>query len=70
MKRGGEQYIIEMKIWHGNEYNSRGEMQLVGYLEEYHKKTGYMIRFNLNKNKQIGVHEIVIGDKMLIEAVV
>ena len=70
MKRGGEQYIIEMKICHGNEYNSRGEMQLVGYLEEYHKKTGYMIRFNLNKNKQIGVHEIVIGDKMLIEAVV
>lgn len=25
----GEQYIIEMKIWHGEEYNSRGEKQLV-----------------------------------------
>lgn len=24
----GQQYIIEMKIWHGNAYNERGEKQL------------------------------------------
>ncbi len=66
----GEQYIIEMKIWHGNEYNNRGEQQLVAYLEDYHKNKGYMISFNFNKNKKIGVREIIIGDKMLIEAVV
>ena len=23
----GKQYIIEMKIWYGNEYNARGEEQ-------------------------------------------
>lgn len=66
----GEQYIIEMKIWHGNEYNLRGERQLVGYLDDYRKNKGYMISFNFNKNKQIGVREIIIGDKTLIEAVV
>lgn len=66
----GEQYIIEMKIWHGNEYNSRGEKQLVGYLDDYHKNIGYMVSFNFNKNKKTGVHEIVIGNKVLIEAVV
>lgn len=66
----GEQYIIEMKIWHGNEYNSRGEQQLVGYLDDYHKNEGYMVSFNFNKNKKVGVHEIVVGDKRLIEAVV
>ena len=66
----GEQYIIELKIWHGNEYNSRGEKQLVGYLEDYHVNKGYMVSFNFNKNKQIGVSEHVIGDKVLIEAVV
>lgn len=65
-----EQYIIEMKIWHGDEYNKRGEQQLADYLDAYHKKTGYMVSFNFNKNKQIGVHEMVIGDKLLIEAVV
>lgn len=66
----GEQYIIEMKIWHGNEYNRRGERQLAEYLEDYRKTKGYMLSFNFNKRKQIGVHEIVIGDKILIEAVV
>lgn len=66
----GEQYIIEMKIWHGSEYNSRGDKQLVGYLDDYQKSEGYMVSFNFDKNKQIGVHEILIGDKRLIEAVV
>ncbi len=66
----GEQYIIELKIWHGQEYNNRGEKQLVGYLDDYHVNKGYMISFNFNKNKKIGVHEIVVGDKLLIEAIV
>ena len=66
----GEQYIIEMKIWHGEEYNRRGEEQLIGYLEDYHTNIGYMLSFNFNKKKEIGVQEIVIGDKVLIEAVV
>ena len=66
----GEQYIIEMKIWHGNEYNHRGEKQLAEYLDAYHIKTGYMLSFNFNKKKQVGVQEIVLGDKLLIEAVV
>lgn len=66
----GEQYIIEMKIWHGKEYNNRGEKQLVSYLDDYHQKKGYMLSFNFNKNKKIGVHEIMVGDKVLIEAVV
>ena len=66
----GEQFIIEMKIWHGNEYNKRGERQLVQYLDDYHQNTGYMLSFNFNKNKQVGVHEIMVGEKLLIEAVV
>lgn len=32
----GEQFVIEMKIWHGEEYNNRGEQQLAGYLNDYH----------------------------------
>lgn len=66
----GEQYVIEMKIWHGDEYNRRGEAQLAGYLDDYHLTKGYMVSFNFNKNKQTGVHEIAVGDKTLIEAVV
>lgn len=66
----GKQYIIEMKIWHGNEYNARGEEQLLGYLNDYHLKRGYMLSFNFNKNKKPGVKEIHFKKHTLIEAVV
>ena len=66
----GQQYIIELKIWHGEEYNKRGEQQLLDYLEAYHTNIGYMLSFSFNENKKIGVREFVIGDKVLIEAVV
>lgn len=64
------QYIIEMKIWHGDEYNHRGEQQLISYLNDYHQTKGYMISFNFNKKKEIGVKELIIDDKILIEATV
>lgn len=66
----GEQFVIEMKIWRGNAYNMRGEKQLLAYLDHYHLKEGYLISFNLNKQKDTGVKEIFIDDKILIEAVV
>ena len=66
----GEQFIVELKIWHGEEYNERGEKQLTDYLEYYRKDKGYMLSFNFNKNKKIGVNEINIGDKTIVEAVV
>lgn len=66
----GKQYIIEMKIWHGNEYNTRGEEQLLGDLQDYHLERGYMLSFNFNKNKTPGVKEIHFKDHTLVEAVV
>jgi len=66
----GEQSIIEMKVWRGDAYKERGEEQLCGYLDYFHLKKGYMLSFNFNKKKEIGVKEIVLGNKVLIEAVV
>ncbi len=66
----GEQSIIEMKVWRGNAYNQRGEQQLTDYLDYFHLKKGYMLSFNFNQKKEIGVKEIVLGDKVLVEAVV
>lgn len=66
----GKQEIIELKIWHGQEYNSRGEKQLFQYLEEYQKEKGYLVSFNFNKNKNIGYHEIVFNGKKIVEVVV
>ena len=66
----GEQYIIEMKIWHGKEYNNRGEKQLIEYLDDYHVEKGYMISFNFNKKKETGVKGITIDGKTIVEAIV
>ena len=66
----GKQYIVEMKIWRGNEYNTRGEDQLLGYLNDYGLDRGYMLSFNFNRNKKTGVKELHFKDHTLIEAVV
>lgn len=66
----GEQFIIELKIWRGNEYNTRGEKQLTEYLEHYRLDKGYMLSFNFNKKKKIGVKHIFLDNKVLVEAVV
>lgn len=66
----GHQYIIELKIWRGERYNSAGEEQLVGYLEHFDIQTGYMLSFNFNKKKEVGVKRLQIGDKVLFEAVI
>lgn len=42
----------------------------MGYLEDYQLKRGYMLSFNFNQKKQIGIREVCLGDKVLIEAIV
>ena len=66
----GEQFIVELKLWRGCAYHTRGEDQLLNYLDHYHLDVGYMLSFNFNKKKQIGVQEIQIGSRVLVEAVV
>lgn len=65
-----KRYIIELKIWHSDEYNRRGEEQLAGYLEYYHEEKGWLVSFNFNKNKTVGVKTIECCGKSIVEAVV
>ena len=66
----GEQYVIELKIWRGQQYHDNGEKQIAEYLDFYELKKGYMLTFNFNKNKTVGVIEKQYGDRVLIEATV
>lgn len=66
----GKQYIIELKIWHGEEYNTQGEKQLSEYLDYYHIDKGYLLSFNFNKNKHSGVHTIELNGRTIVEGVV
>ncbi|MDE7313449.1 MAG: AAA-like domain-containing protein [Eubacterium sp.] len=66
----GKQYIVEIKIWRGNEYENRGMKQLAGYLDAYNAKKGYLVSFNFNKHKITGAREIQTGEKHILEVVV
>jgi hypothetical protein len=66
----GQQFVVELKIWRGNAYNERGEEQLCDYLDYFNIDKGYLLSYNFNKNKEIGVKEVHIGSKVIIEAVV
>ncbi len=59
----GEQFVIEMKIWRGNEYHERGEEQITGYLEYFHLEKGYLLSFNFNKKKKPGMNTIMVNKK-------
>lgn len=63
-------YIIELKIWHGNRYNEKGERQISKYLDYFGLSTGYMLSFNFNQKKDTGVKRVKIGDKVLFEGTV
>ncbi|KIR01809.1 hypothetical protein P261_00623 [Lachnospiraceae bacterium TWA4] len=68
----GHQYIIELKIWHGNTYEQAGKEQLSGYLEKYDLKKGWLVSFCFNKNKEklVGAHEEKVNERIIREVVV
>ena len=66
----GKQYIIELKIWRGEEYNTEGEKQIAEYLNYYNLEKGYLLSFNFNKNKKSGMKTLQVNGKTVIEAVV
>lgn len=66
----GQQYIIELKIWRGERYNTEGEKQIIEYLNYWNLNTGYMLSFNFNRKKEPGVRQVHVGDKVLYEGTV
>ena len=66
----GKRFIIELKIWRGEEYNARGEKQLFDYLDYYKEEKGYLLSFNFNKNKETGIQELELEEKRIFEVTV
>jgi hypothetical protein len=48
---GGEQFIVELKIWRGEQEHSRAYDQLAGYLESKGTARGYLLTFDFRKEK-------------------
>ena len=68
----GKQFVIELKIWRGNEYNQRARQQIFEYLDYYKLKTDlkfYMVCFLFkkilyqqykNKNNNRSNHQFIL----------
>lgn len=49
---GAQEYIVELKVWHGRKYRQEGLKQLGEYLDSRNCDKGYLVSFNFNKNKK------------------
>lgn len=65
-----KQYIVELKIWHGEKQENKGLDQLAKYLRVQGEDRGYMLIFNFNKNKVYQKQWIDIGKKKIYEVIV
>lgn len=56
-------YILELKIWHGEEYHKKGLQQLYDYLEIQNLDKGYLLIYNFNKNKEYKSSSVKLNNK-------
>ncbi len=48
---GSREYIVELKIWRGEQYRQSGLEQLERYLDNRNNQKGYLISFDFRQNK-------------------
>ncbi|HAN09611.1 MAG TPA: AAA family ATPase, partial [Clostridiales bacterium] len=65
-----KQYIIELKIWHGDKYEDKGIDQLVRYLDIQNEAKGYIVVFSFNKNKEYTREWVEVEGKRIYEVIV
>lgn len=68
----GREYIIELKIWHGQQYRQKGLEQLEEYLDSRNCANGYLVSFNFNEKKAYLQNKIVLekSNKEVFEIIV
>ena len=49
---GGEEFIIELKIWRGEKYEEQGRDQLASYLTTRGTAEGYLVTFDFSKKQK------------------
>ena len=49
---GKQEFIVELKIWHGDKYEEKGRDQLSSYLATRGMDEGYLVTFDFSKDKQ------------------
>jgi hypothetical protein len=69
---GRQQFIIELKLWRGEQYRMEAYSQLCGYLESKRANTGYMLTFDFRKEsgKVRRAEWVETGGKRIFDVIV
>lgn len=68
---GQDEFVIELKLWHGEKYERTGREQLAEYLDIRGKSEGYLVTFDFSKNKTPQEPAwIEVGHKRIFEVVI
>ena len=67
---GSEEFIVELKIWHGLKYEEKGYDQLTDYLDAREVEKGYVISFCRNQKKPLEDRKFVHNGHVICETVV
>ena len=69
---GSDQFIIELKLWKGEEAERKAYNQLLGYMESKKSETGYLLIFDFRKdtNRKRTCEWIKIDGKKIFEVIV
>jgi len=69
---GRDQFILELKIWRGEQYEKEAYEQLYGYLDHKRADTGYLLTFDFRKagNKTAKARWVEMNGKRLFAVVV
>ena len=46
-----QEFVVELKIWHGDKYEERGRDQLAAYLDTRGMNEGYLVTFDFSKER-------------------
>ncbi|GBU23512.1 hypothetical protein R83H12_00124 [Fibrobacteria bacterium R8-3-H12] len=53
-----EQFIVELKLWYGEQSHEKALEQLAGYLDSKSKDTGYLLTFDFRKENNTGKPQV------------
>jgi hypothetical protein len=68
-----EQFIVELKLWHGEASHDKALEQIAGYLESKGKDTGYLLTFDFRKENNTGkprAQWVEFGGKRILDVLV
>lgn len=65
-----EQFILELKVWHGKKYKEEAYSQLIEYITGKNASAGYLLTFDFRRDRQPCARWVEIGNKRIFDIVV